>query len=157
MRPFQIVFGHGRRRAVALMAIALVGCASSNSGSVYRRGETRVEQSVRMAVVESVRSVTIEGTKSPVGTIAGGAVGGIAGSAIGQGRGSAIGAVLGAVIGGIAGSAAEEGVTRKPGMEITVRLDNGDLRAIVQEADETFQPGERVRLVSTGSTTRVSH
>ena len=43
MRPFQIVTGHGHRRAVALLAIAVVGCASSNSGSVYRRGETRVE------------------------------------------------------------------------------------------------------------------
>lgn len=146
---------------IALVTIAVStvigGCASSNSGSVYRRGEARVEQTVRMAVVESVRAVTIEGTKSPVGTVAGGAVGGIAGSTIGQGRGSAVGAVVGAVIGGIAGSAAEEGVTRRAGAEITVRLDNGEFRAIVQEADEQFKPGERVRLVSTGGTTRVSH
>lgn len=143
--------------AIALAAATLAGCASSRSGSVYSRDEARREQTVRMGVVEGVRSVTIEGTKTPVGTVAGGAVGGIAGSSVGHGRGSAVGAVVGAVVGGIAGAATEEAVTRKEGVEVTVRLDNGELRAIVQEADEIFKPGERVRLVSQGGTTRVTH
>ena len=65
--------------------------------------------------------------------------------------------MVGAVVGGIAGSAAEEGITRKDGIEITVKLDSGSLVAIVQEADEQFQPGERVRLLESGGTTRVSH
>ncbi len=143
--------------ALALAAALLAGCQSSRSGSVYSRDEARREQTVRMGVVESVRSVTIEGTKTPVGTVAGGAVGGIAGSSIGHGRGSAVGAVLGAVAGGVAGAAAEEAITRREGIEITVRLDNGELRAIVQEADEVFKPGERVRLVSQNGTTRVTH
>lgn len=141
----------------ALAVVLLVGgCASSKSGSVYSREEARREMSVRMGVVEGVREVLIEGTKSPVGTVAGGAIGGIAGSTIGQGRGSAVGAVLGAVVGGLAGSAAEEGITRKRGAEITVKLDNGEMRAIVQEGDDTFKPGERVRLVSQGGVTRVT-
>lgn len=145
---------------VGLLAAATLvgGCASSNSGSVYSRGEARREMSVRMGVVESVRSVMIEGTKSPVGTIAGAGVGGIAGSTIGGGRGSAVGAILGAVVGGVAGSAAEEGITRKRGLEITVKLDGtNEMRAIVQEGDEQFQPGQRVRLVSQGGVTRVTH
>jgi outer membrane lipoprotein SlyB len=142
---------------VVLAAVILAGCAHSNSGSVYSRDEARREATVRMGTLESVRAVRLEGTKTPVGTIAGGAVGGIAGSSIGGGRGSAVAAVLGAVAGGLAGSAAEEGFTRKDGLELTVRLDNGDIRAIVQEADETFQVGERVRLVSQGGVTRVSH
>ena len=146
------------RIATAVLAAAiLAGCAHSNSGSVYTREEARREATVRMGTLESVRSVTIEGTKTPVGTVAGGAVGGIAGSTIGSGRGSAVGAVLGAVAGGLAGSAAEEGITRKAGLELTVRLDNGDIRSIVQEADETFKVGERVRLVSQGGVTRVTH
>ena len=143
--------------AALLATVMLTGCVSSNSGSVYSRDETRRESTIRMGTVESVRSVNIEGTKSPVGTFGGAAVGGIAGSSVGGGRGSAIGAVLGAVAGGLAGSAVEEGVTRKSGLEITVRLDNGDMRAVVQEADEEFKPGERVRLVSQGGVTRVSH
>lgn len=141
----------------ALLSILLAACASSNSGSVYSRDEARKVQTVKTGVVESVRPVKLEGTKSPVGTIAGGAVGGIAGSSVGGGRGSAIAAVIGAVVGGLAGSAAEEGITRKDGLEITVKLDGGGLVAVVQEADESFKTGEKVRLVENGSTTRVSH
>src|SRR4249920_1826044 len=137
----------------AIAAAALVGCASSKSGSVYSREDARVEQTVRMGVVESVRSVSIEGTKSGIGAVAGGAAGGIGASAIGHGVGSAVAAIAGAVAGGLLGAAAEEGLTRQEGVEITVRLDNGELRAIVQTADEVFKPGERVRLVSVNGQT----
>jgi len=142
---------------ISLFSVFLAACASSNSGSVYSRDEARKVQTVKTGVVESVRQVKLEGTKSPVGTVAGGAVGGIAGSSIGHGRGSAIGAVVGAVVGGLAGAAAEEGITRKDGLEITIKLDGGGLVAIVQEADEVFKAGERVRLIESGGTSRVSH
>ena len=141
----------------AVAAVTLAGCATSKSGSVYSREDALREQTVREGVVEGVRSVSIEGTKTPIGAIAGGAIGGICGSAIGAGRGAAVAAVAGAVAGGLLGAAAEEGLTRKAGVEVTVRLDNGELRAIVQEADEVFKPGERVRLVSVNGQTRVSH
>jgi outer membrane lipoprotein SlyB len=110
-----------------------------------------------MGVVESVREVVIEGSRGPVGTIAGGAVGGIAGSNVGGGRGSTIGSILGAVAGGVAGQALERNVTERKGLEITVRLDNGELRAITQDADEQFRAGERVRLLSGSGITRVTH
>jgi outer membrane lipoprotein SlyB len=145
--------------ASALAACAVIsGCASTSSGSVYSGGQARQEQTVRMGVVESVRQVSIEGSKSGVGTVAGGVVGGVAGSNIGGGsRGSAVGTILGAVAGGVAGNMIEQGATKKQGLEITVKLDNGELRAITQEADEAFHPGERVRLLSGGGVTRVSH
>jgi outer membrane lipoprotein SlyB len=141
----------------ALAAIVLLAaCASSNRGDVYSRGEALKEQTVRLATVESVRPVQIAGTRSPIGAVAGGAIGGIAGSEVGQGSGSSAGAVLGAVGGGLAGAAIEEGITRKPGVEITVRLENGELRAIVQEEADKFVAGQRVRLLSSGGVTRVS-
>lgn len=144
-----------------LIALCMVGllsaCASSNSGDVYTRDQTRHPQTVKMGVIESVRQVKIEGTKTPVGTAAGAVVGGIAGSTIGEGKGSAIAAVVGAVAGGLAGSAAEEHLTKKDGLEITVKLDSGSMIAIVQEATELFHPGERVRVLEGGGTTRVSH
>ena len=142
---------------VTFISVFLVACASSNSGSVYKRDDARKVQTVKTGVVESVRTVKLEGTKTPIGTVAGGAIGGIAGSSIGGGRGSAIAAVLGAVVGGIAGSAAEEGITRKDGLEITVKLDGGALIAIVQEADEAFNPGDKVRIVENSDTSRVTH
>lgn len=142
---------------ITLTGLMLVGCASSNSGAVYSRDEARKVQTVKTGVIEGVRQVKLEGTKSPIGTIAGGAVGGIAGGSIGGGRGSAIAAVIGAVAGGLAGSALEEGVTRKDALEITVKLDGGGLIAIVQEADEPFNIGEKVRIIENGENSRVSH
>jgi outer membrane lipoprotein SlyB len=140
-----------------LLTLLLGACASSNSGSVYSRDDARKTQTVRTGVVESIRQVKLEGTKSPIGTVAGAAVGGIAGSSIGQGKGSTIGAVIGAVVGGLGGSAAEEMITRKDALEITVKLDGGGLTAVVQEADEQFKAGDKVRLIEIGGNTRVSH
>jgi outer membrane lipoprotein SlyB len=143
--------------ALALtFTLLLGGCASSLSGSTYSRDQARGEMSVRMGVVESVRQVQIEGTRSPVGSIAGGVIGGVAGRNMGGGSGSIVGSVVGAVAGGVAGSAIEEGITRQTGLEITVKLDNGQLIAITQAADEDFRPGERVRVLSGRGTTRVS-
>ena len=139
-----------------ITVLGLTGCASSLSGSTYSRDQARGEMSVRMGVVESVRQVQIEGTKSPVGSIAGGVIGGVAGRNIGGGSGSIVGSVVGAVAGGVAGSAIEEGVTRQAGLEITVKLDNGQYIAVTQAADEVFQPGERVRVLSGRGATRVT-
>jgi len=137
--------------------IALAGCAGGTGGKDYSRAQTRSVQDVQMGSVESVREVNIEGTKTPIGAGAGAVVGGVAGSTIGSGRGSVVGATVGAVLGGLGGAAAEEAITRKKGVEITVKLDSGRLIAITQAADEVFRVGDRVRVLSGGGTTRVSH
>ncbi|AJP47496.1 membrane protein [Rugosibacter aromaticivorans] len=141
---------------IALSTVMLAACASQ-SGSSYSRAQTRSEQTVRLGVVESVRAVTIEGTKSGIGAVAGAAVGGLGGSNVGGGKGSSVGAVLGAVLGGVAGNAIEDRTTQKAGLEITVKLANGQMIAVTQEADEQFRPGERVRVLSGGGATRVAH
>ena len=142
--------------AAALVAV-LTGCAAPGlGGGAYTREQVRREQTVRMGVVESVREVKLEGTRSGVGPAAGAVAGGIAGSSIGHGRGAALGTLAGAVVGGVAGQAAEQGFTARRGVEVTVKLDNGQMLAIVQEADETFRPGDRVRILSDGATSRVT-
>ena len=143
--------------AILIIASLLNACASSNAGDVYSRDEARKMQTIRKGVVESVRTVKLEGTKTPIGTATGAVIGGVAGSTVGDGKGSAIAAVIGAVAGGLLGSAAEEGLTRKDAFEITIKLDNGSLVAIVQEATEKFSPGDSVRLIENGGVTRVSH
>ena len=142
---------------ILMIASLLNACASSNAGDVYSRDEARKIQTIRKGVVESVRTVKLEGTKTPIGTAAGAVIGGVAGSTVGEGKGSAIAAVIGAVAGGLAGSAIEEVATRQDALEITVKLDNGSLIAIVQEATEKFAPGDSIRLIENGGVTRVSH
>ncbi len=149
------------RVAVALVAVGLLaGCAttSSLSGSSYERRQVRTEQTVRIGVVESVREVEIEAGEAVVGTATGAVVGGVAGSTIGGGRGQVLSTVIGAVAGGIAGNLAEKGIRRERGVEITVRLRNGDLIAVTQAADprEEFRAGDEVRVLSGGGVTRVT-
>ena len=152
-RPFLV-----RSAGAVVIALAMAGCAvPSNSNGVYYSGQAQREQIVRLGTIESVRPVQIQRPDSGVGTLGGAAVGGVAGSAIGAGRGSVVGAILGAVVGGGAGTAIENSANNRPGVELTVRLDNGELRAIVQEADEYFQPGDRVRILSRGGLSRVTH
>ena len=145
---------------VGLITVLLLSaCAGGLGSGDYSREQARGVQEVQMGVVESVREVKLEGTKSGVGTMAGAAVGGVAGSEIGHGKGAVVGSILGAVAGGVAGAAAEEGATRQKGVEITVKLDSGRMIAVTQAADEkeTFMAGERVRILSGGGVTRVTH
>ena len=143
--------------AVGVTVLLLSGCAGGLGSGDYAREQVRGVQEVQMGVVEYVREVKIEGTKSGVGTMAGTVVGGVAGSEIGHGKGSVVGSVLGAVVGGVAGSAAEEGTTRQKGVEVTVKLDGGRMIAVTQAADEQFKVGDRVRVLSGGGVTRVTH
>jgi outer membrane lipoprotein SlyB len=149
---------YGMLLAVASLLLVGTGCMSTLTGESYSRDEARRAQTVEFGMVEYVRPVMIEGTKSGVGPAAGAAVGGIAGSTVGHGKGSAAAAVVGAVAGGVAGGLAEEATTRKQGVEITVRMDNGRLISVVQEVSgsASFQPGDRVRVLTLGGTTRIA-
>lgn len=139
--------------------LALSACQSApTSSNVYRPRQTQNEQTVRFAVVESVREVLIEKDQTGVGTVAGAALGGIAGaSAIGKGNGSLAAGIVGAVVGGAIGQKIEADANHRKGYEITVRLDNGEYKAITQDADEQFRAGDRVRLLSSRGITRVTH
>jgi outer membrane lipoprotein SlyB len=145
--------------AVIVAAAGVVaGCSTpSASSSVYTYGQAQREQVVRNGTVTAVRPITIqkEGT-SGAGMVAGGAVGGVAGSAVGGGTGRTLAIIGGALLGAVAGNAVEEQVGKKDGLEITVRLDNGETRVIAQEADVPISLGQRVQVISGAGPTRVA-
>lgn len=145
--------------SVIAVILLVTGCASNMSGRTYSRAEARKAQTVQYGVIEHVRGVLIEGTKSKVGAFSGGLVGGIVGSSAGRGKGKAIMTILGALAGSAAGSAAEEAITQVDGVEITVRLDNGQVIAVVQQVDpaEVYNVGSRVRVIRNGSNARVAY
>jgi outer membrane lipoprotein SlyB len=140
--------------AAALLAAA---CAYPAGSRDYRGYQVMGEQSVRFGVVESVRDVRLHTPESGVGTAGGAVLGGIAGSNVGGGTGQVAGAVGGAILGGILGSQIEHSASERPGIEVTVLLDSGKYISVVQEADEGFRPGDRVRVLSGRGTTRVTH
>lgn len=160
---FALNGGHAPRRLLAVLAVVgslsvLAGCAhQSASSSVYTYGQAQREQIVRLGTVESVRQVVIQNDRTTgAGTLAGAALGGVAGSAIGGGRGQVLAAIGGGLLGAMAGDSIEHQMGKKTGLEITVRLDNGETRVIAQEADVGFNVGQRVRVVSGGGPTRVT-
>lgn len=142
---------------LVLNGFLLGGCASSLSGSAYDRSQARTAQQVEFGYIESVRPVMIEGTKSNIGTAAGAALGGVAGGSVDGGTARTLAIIGGTLLGGLAGAATEEGITRQRGQEITVRMDNGRMIAVTQGANELFNPGQRVRvLTSYDGTIRVT-
>jgi len=139
-------------------ALALGGCAYNQYGSKdYQGYEARGEQSVRFGVVESVRPVRIQPYNTGFGGATGAMIGGVAGSSVGGGSGQIVGAIGGTIIGAIIGSNIEQQANEVPGIEVTVLLDSGKYVAIVQQADEAFRPGDRVRILSGRNSTRVTH
>ena len=143
--------------APALAALALGGCAYHGGSADYRGYEARGEQSVRFGVVESVREVRIDPRETGVGTAGGAVLGGLAGSNVGGGNGQIAGAIGGAILGGILGQNIEKSANERRGLEVTVLLDTGKYIAIVQEADESFRAGDRVRILAGRGTARVTH
>src|SRR5690625_5488236 len=145
--------------AAALAAVTLIaGCAShSASSQVYTYGEAQREQVVRHGTVQSVRPITIQTDRSSgVGAASGAAMGGVAASTIGGGRGKVLATMGGALLGGIAGEQVEHRVQKSKGLEITVKMDNGETRVIAQEADVPINAGQRVQVISGAGPVRVS-
>jgi outer membrane lipoprotein SlyB len=151
-----------RGRTLMLAAVlgslaVLSGCANDTaSSSVYSYGQAQREQIVRTGTVEAVRSVTIQKDRtSGAGAVAGGALGGVAGSAVGGGTGRVLASIGGGILGAMAGNATENQLGKESGLEITVKLDNGETRVIAQADDVAVRAGQRVRLISGNGPTRV--
>jgi outer membrane lipoprotein SlyB len=146
--------------ALALAAALLAGCATYEPGPAdggeRRMPQQQGERKEYPGVVESVREVQVDTERTGAAPLVGAVIGGTVGSSVGHGRGSSAGAAVGTVIGGIVGEAAAQAATQ-PGLEITVRLDAGGSVAVMQPVtEESFRPGDRVRVIADGRTARVT-
>ena len=131
------------------------GCASQ-SGTAYQTGQQRTAMNIQRGVVTHVQAVTISNDSTMLGPVAGGVAGGFIGSLFGGGRGRVLTTIGGAAAGALAGVATEKAIRDGKGLQISVQLDNGSEIAIVQEADQNFSVGQRVRVISGGrNNTRV--
>jgi len=140
-----------------LVMLSIIGCQPMLTGETYSRDDARQIQQLEFGIIEQIKMVQIEGTKSAIGAGSGAIIGGVAGSSIGGGRGVIIATVIGAIAGGMAGSAIEESVTKRQGMEITIRKESGQLISIVQELspNQSFSVGDRVRVLNNNGEARV--
>lgn len=139
----------------------LVGCTNTPNpyGDTYGSADTRTIQQVQYGTIIKTEPVKIDASSGSnmVGTIAGAAVGGVLGSTIGGGTGSTLAAIGGGLLGGYAGGKTANALGESNGVNLTIRLDNGDVISIVQEANPNmmFSVGEKVQINMSGSTGRV--
>jgi len=133
---------------VLSLTLVMFGCQTTGQGGrTYTRGQAQQALTVYYGTVLKVAEVQIQGETTGGGAVVGGVAGGVIGSTIGSGRGSTLAATAGALAGAAAGSAAERSRKTRPALEIEVELDDGRLMVIVQEKDDEFAVGDRVRLL----------
>ncbi|WMC11930.1 glycine zipper 2TM domain-containing protein [Oceanimonas pelagia] len=148
--------------AVAVLAmLGLAGCANTDvySGDVYSSSAAGRAQTVTYGTLVSVRPVKIQaGDENPnvIGTLGGGVIGGIAGSTVGGGTGRSLATAAGAIAGAMVGSKAEEKINQVNAVELEIRTDSGESLVVVQKADRSWQPGQRVRMIGSGSSMSVA-
>ncbi|HHL19218.1 MAG TPA: hypothetical protein ENJ33_05740 [Thiothrix sp.] len=141
-----------------VLSIILTACSSApvseNRAGTIKREE---DKQMQMGVVTHVKQVSIVGKPSHIAHSAGRTVGSIAGGATGSGYGSIAGSIAGAFIGGVLGSSADKDLQKKAGLEITIRLTNGEKVTVTQLAETSFKAGDLVRLEMAGGKAQVVH
>ncbi len=138
-----------RHTLAALMLGAsalLAGCAgTAPQQTSYSSAQT---DRASYGVVDSVQLTRVPAGASGAGAVAGGLVGALLGNQVGSGSGRSAATVVGAVGGAMAGNEIEKNrAAGRDAYQISVRLDNGDYRTIVQDSAADLRPGSRVRLV----------
>ncbi len=139
------------------LALSLAACASKG-GNVYSSSEERRVQTVQYGVVADVRTVQVDDEASGVGAVLGGVAGGVIGNLFGSGSGRTMATIGGAAAGAIGGYAGERALRRHEALEITVLLDDGRQIIVVQDADDYYNNGDRVRVVyGANGAARIQH
>ena len=98
----------------------------------------------------TIDSITVtRGTGSGIGAgaVVGGVVGGLVGSQVGSGSGRTAATAAGAIAGAVAGNEIQKNRNERDMYQISVRMDNGDYRTVVQDSVSDLRVGNRVRLV----------
>jgi outer membrane lipoprotein SlyB len=145
-------------------AFAATGCAPVVAPPLYTAYDAGRPMTVEYGVVDTVRPVKIQGQPTGAGAAVGSTVGAIAGAAAGSNNsyyyssGSWWGAIAGALLGGMVGSAIEAGASQADGLEVRVQMDDGQTLVLIQGAEESFQPGDQVEILTApDGTSRVQH
>lgn len=95
--------------------------------------------------VESVRETSQPSEGSWIGSVAGGVIGGLLGNQVGRGNGKTLATVAGAVGGAFAGREVEKHVRTDKQYQVTVRFDDGNVRAYTETSEPILKNGDRVR------------
>lgn len=137
-----------------LSTLLLTGC-SSNGPSYSANSVGQVSQ-VEQGEVINIQQVNIKGSDN-IGAQVGGMAGGLGGALAGSGNmlTSIVGSIGGSIVGGLAGSATERAVRSSKAYQFTIKLNNGNSIAVLQQDDNNIQSGDKVTIYMSGNNTRI--
>lgn len=99
------------------------------------------------AVIVGMREVNVGGGTSGGGAVVGALIGGVLGHQVGKGSGRDLATIGGAIAGGVVGNEMERGSAQpRNKLELTVRMRNGEQRALLVEPNSYYRVGDSVRL-----------
>jgi outer membrane lipoprotein SlyB len=136
--------------AIVLSSTALLsGCASTSMPADNSGGYASAAQSAGYGTIDSIRVTRGESGTSGAGAVVGGLLGALAGNQVGGGSGKAAATVAGAVGGAVVGNKIEDARNgdARDMYQISVRMDNGEYRTVVQDSVQDLRVGNRVRVV----------
>jgi outer membrane lipoprotein SlyB len=145
---------HFTRIALLAAVTALSACAAPQTAGHYANRDARMLHQVYLGVITDVREVVIDGASTGQGAAAGGLLGGLPGMQSGNSTRAAIGGVVGSLV----GQGVEEAATKRRGLEMLVKLDQGASISVTQQADGLqYVAGQRVRVLVLNGAARVVH
>ncbi len=130
--------------AVLMWFPMMNGCAT-NQGPEYEGSSYDSIKRIEIGTVISERPVVVK--DDGLGTFIGAISGVVLGSFVGGGRASS----LGALGGGLAGAYAGSEVGKANAEELTVELNNGEVVVIVVKGEDTYQRGDRIKIIKDGN------
>ena len=131
-------------------AAMLAGCSSTRNeptSQTYSSYDTSA--TTQYGTIDSItvtRSTASTGIGA--GAVVGGVVGGLLGNQVGSGSGRTAATAAGAIAGAAVGNEMQKNRQQERDMyQVSVRMDNGDYRTIVQDSVTDLRVGNRVRVV----------
>ena len=96
--------------------------------------------------VESIREINVAGESNGLGAAGGAVVGGLLGNQVGGGHGRQAMTVVGAIGGAMAGNQVQKNMNSHRSYEITVRMEDGARRSMIQRSAPAWRTGDSVRV-----------
>ncbi len=133
---------------VLLGLMSMTSCSRETSSDVYDDQTFGEAAATYPGTVIHMQEVTVKNGRglqdNTTGLVGGGLAGALLGSTIGRGEGAVVGTVAGGLLGATGGAALEGGLKKQKAMQYIVKLDNGELKTIVQAIEPRLITGEQV-------------
>ncbi|MFT5642954.1 MAG: outer membrane lipoprotein SlyB [Janthinobacterium sp.] len=119
----------------------------SSSQSQWQTQSQSQSQSEGYGTVESIQVTRVKPVSGGAGAVVGGLLGALLANQVGSGSGRTAATVAGAAGGAYVGNEVEKNRAQgRDAYQISIRLDNGDYRTIVQDDVNDLRVGNRVRV-----------